>query len=478
MSRAPSPNDGPTVPQRPLSPKGDAEWVDRVIGGKYAVEGVLGRGGMGVVLKARHIRLDELVAIKVLHPTLARDQAMAARMLREARAALRLSSEHIVRAMDVDTLENGVPYLVLEYLEGHDVKSLLRERGGGLPIEEAVGISLQACRALVEAHALGVIHRDLKPGNLFIVVRPDGRRIVKLLDFGISKVNSGREAPITRNGDILGSPAYMSPEQVRGEELDGRSDIFAMGVALYEMLTGVSPFQAKGFAQTCNRVLKDEAVPLARLRPDLPPGLVAVVERCLKKNRELRFNDAESLADALSPFGPLSTRGTSQLVLPESHQQAVFKPPSLIPPGPTSAQMPDSQIFSLTSAVDHPAVSAEKRTPVSRTFLWMALIGLLIGGIAAALLLTRETEPTTATGPKAPTNEVPTVSPTIAQAPAATTGAAQAMNTASAQTKPASDQAEPSLDSPVVSATANTATPAPKIPQRAPPSDPFGERRQ
>lgn len=443
------------------------------------MEGVLGRGGMGVVLKARHIRLDEPVAIKVLHPALARDQAMAARMLREARAALRLSSEHIVRAMDVDTLENGVPYLVLEYLNGQDVKALLGERGGGLPMEEAVSIALQACRALVEAHALGVIHRDLKPGNLFIVVRPDGRRIVKLLDFGISKVNSGREAPITRNGDILGSPAYMSPEQVRGEELDGRSDIFAMGVALYEMLTGVSPFQAKGFAQTCNRVLKDEPVSLAKLRPDLPAGLVGVVERCLKKNREARFNDAESLADALSPFGPLSGRAASQMSLPESQKQAVFNPPSLIPPpSATGAQLPDSQIFSLTSAVDHPAVSAVRRAPVSRTFLWMAVVALLVGGVAAALWLTRDAEPTAATGVTALTGQAPTAFPTNAQVPAATTNNASPSNTVNVQVKPAADQNEPSLDSPAVSATANTAATVPKTPVRAPQSDPFGERRQ
>ncbi|MEZ4295918.1 MAG: serine/threonine-protein kinase [Polyangiaceae bacterium] len=300
-----------------MSRQADSGWTDRVIGGKYAVEGVLGRGGMGMVLKARHLRLDELVAIKVLHPSLASDSAMAARMLREARATLRLSSEHVVRVMDVDTLESGVPYLVLEYLEGIDLASLLRRRDDGLPVEQAVALAEQACRALIEAHALGIIHRDLKPANLFIATRPDGRRVLKLLDFGISKISTGREASITRSGDILGSPRYMSPEQIRSQPLDGRADLWSLGVVLFELLAHKPPFRVDGFAVTCRSVLHDPPASLAEARPDLPPPLIATVERCLRKNPEERFPDAASLLDALAPFGPLAARTGSQATLPD-----------------------------------------------------------------------------------------------------------------------------------------------------------------
>ena len=310
--------------------------MDRVIAGKYSVEGVLGRGGMGLVLKARHLRLDELVAIKVLHASLLNDESMAARMLREARAALRLQSEHIVRVMDVDTLENGVPFMVMEYLEGIDVSVLVRKRGGQLPWEQAVAIADQTCRALAEAHALGIVHRDLKPANLFVVERPDGRRVVKLLDFGISKLSVPREAPITKKGDILGSPRYMAPEQVRGEALDGRADLWSVGVVLYEMLAGKPPFPGDNFAITCKRVLDEAPEPLSTLRPDVPPGLCAAIHRCLEKDRGRRFPDATALRDAIAPFGALVVRTGSQASLSDlgTWDPAMSQPVPL--PAPTS----------------------------------------------------------------------------------------------------------------------------------------------
>ena len=356
---------------------GDAAWIDRVLAGKYIVEGVLGRGGMGLVLKARHLRLDELVAIKVLHASLVNDESMAARMLREARAALRLSSEHVVRVMDVDTLENGTPFMVMEYLEGTDVSSLARKRGGVLPFEQAAAIAEQTCRALAEAHALGIVHRDLKPANLFVVERPDGRRVVKLLDFGISKVNVPREAPITKKGDILGSPRYMSPEQVRGDTLDGRADLWSVGVVLYELLAGKPPFEGNNFAVTCRRVLDATPEPLAKLRPDVPPGLCAVIDRCLEKDRERRFPDALALRDALGPFGPLSARtgsisGIADLgtwSAPTSANSLVpvvgllsVAPPasSSVPPPPSSSVAPPP-----SSSVPPPASSTPGAPPVA-----------------------------------------------------------------------------------------------------------------
>ena len=482
-----------------------------MIGGKYAVEGILGRGGMGLVLKARHLRLDEPVAIKVLHQSLASDPSMAARMLREARAALRLSSEHIVRVMDVDTLENGVPYMVLEDLEGYDVASLAKKRKDPMPWEHVVAIMDQACRALAEAHALGIVHRDLKPANLFIVKRPDGRRVVKLLDFGVSKLDLPREAPITKQGDILGSPRYMSPEQVKGMPLDGRSDIWSAGVVLYELLTGTAPFAAPNFAVACRRVLDETPTPLLTLRPDVPAGLAAAIERCLEKDRDRRFPDALALRDALAPFGVLSHRSGSQMTLPDIGEllssdapAPVIPPPSpSVAPAPSSAHDPlsspsapppsappsaargaptpasssgpppssgpasamwavaDPSSPSLSADVrlshDATAIAARMR---SRRFRWIALAGLALGLAVGLTLLVRGRDATPAgdarAGEDSPEYTVSSAggagavtpgSAAFTGVPAITAATASATSGAAATASPATSSAAPSTSS-------------------------------
>ncbi len=389
------PVDGPTVPQRSLaSAPAEEKWAGRVIGGKYVVEGIIGRGGMGLVLRARHLRLDELVAIKVLHKSLSNDPTMATRLLREARAALRLQSDHAVRVMDIDLLEDGVPYLVLEHLEGTDLASFLRAREAPMSAEQAAAIGDHACRALAEAHSLGIVHRDVKPANLFVVTRPDGRRLIKLLDFGISRLTLGREAQVTRPGDILGSPRYMSPQQVLGGEPDGRSDIWSLGVVLYEILAGKSPFRGDNFARTCQSVCHDTPAPLASLRPDLPPALCAAVLRCLEKKPEDRFPDANALREALAPFGPDSLRAGTQSALPDISRILAADAPAAEADSP-SRRGPPAEAALAGQALSTEAVSstdtastADPTTLVRHTtaptakkrgLLPMALAGLAVG---------------------------------------------------------------------------------------------------
>lgn len=270
-----------------------------VLLGKYRVERVLGQGGMGMVLAARHLELGELFAIKLLLPEALENEDARNRFVREARAAARLKGEHVARVHDVGRLENGAPYMVMEYLEGSDLKALLRAQGP-LPPEQAVGYALQVCHALEEAHALGIIHRDLKPANLFLARRSSGGDRVKILDFGISKELSPAAGDLTRTGELLGTPFYMSPEQmVRTKEVDARSDVWAMGVVLYELSTGVLPFQAQTLTEVVGKVLQEEPPPPSQVRPGLPAALDAVVQRCLQKRAEHRFPSVRELADAL-----------------------------------------------------------------------------------------------------------------------------------------------------------------------------------
>ncbi|HTB76104.1 MAG TPA: serine/threonine-protein kinase [Polyangiaceae bacterium] len=207
-----------------------------ILARKYRVERVLGAGGMGVVVAACHLQLHQKVAIKFLLPEALSNAEAVERFAREARAAVKITSEHVARVIDVGTLDTGAPYMVMEFLEGHDLAQWVRLRGS-LLLEQAVDFVLQACEALAEAHALGIVHRDLKPANLFIVRGADALHAVKVLDFGISKA-AGLEVALTRTAAVMGSPLYMSPEQMAASRnVDARTNIWAMGIVLYELLT-------------------------------------------------------------------------------------------------------------------------------------------------------------------------------------------------------------------------------------------------
>ena len=206
--------------------------------GKYRVESILGEGGMGLVIKARHLVLDEQVAIKCLRDDVKLDQEAIARFMREAQAAVKLKSEHVARVSDVGTFDNGTPFIVMEYLDGQDLEVFMREAGTINPAL-AIELMLQATEALAEAHSIGIVHRDIKPTNLFITWRPDGSPLLKVLDFGISKSPMGADLSLTQTQSLLGTPAYMSPEQMRSARaVDARTDIWSLGTVLYEVLEG------------------------------------------------------------------------------------------------------------------------------------------------------------------------------------------------------------------------------------------------
>ncbi len=276
----------------------------QVLLGKYRVERVLGQGGMGIVVAVRHVELGQLHAMKFLLPTAVGHEESHERFLREAKAAARLSSEHAAKVQDVGRMENGAPYMVMEYLEGCDLKALV-SREGPLPVEDAVTYVLQVCEAISEAHAAGIVHRDLKPANLFLVRRRNGSACVKVLDFGISKQMSADGVDLTNSNAALGSPLYMSPEQMsQSKTVDVRTDIWALGVILYELLAGTSPFRGASIPGVAARVLKEEPAPLHELCKDVPRELEAVIAKCLRKCRDERFQSVEELQEALVRFAP------------------------------------------------------------------------------------------------------------------------------------------------------------------------------
>ena len=273
-----------------------------VIAGKYEILSEIGRGGMGIVVKAFHRRLGQPVALKFLLGALSRDAAAVARFFREARAAAALGSPHVVRVLDADRMPSGEPFLVLEHLEGRDLGAELRARGP-LPIAEAVSFVLDACEALALAHRHGIIHRDIKPSNLFVTVGVDGTPVVKVLDFGVAKMRRGGDGSVDRTdpASIVGSPRYMPPEQLQRADVDARADVWALAVSLFELLTGRAPFEGTTLLEICAAIALEPPTKLGALRPDAPPALAAALERALTKDREKRTPSIEAFAEAISP---------------------------------------------------------------------------------------------------------------------------------------------------------------------------------
>ncbi len=290
--------------------------VGDILAGKYRVDGVLGEGGMGVVVAAHHLQLDEPVALKFLLPAALKNADTMARFAREARAAVKIKSEHVARVIDVGTLETGAPYIVMEFLRGSDLSVWLAEKGP-LPIEQAVEFVLQGCEAIAEAHSLGIIHRDLKPANLFVVRRNDGLHSVKVLDFGISKMTqNGPDMAGTKTSLVMGSPFYMSPEQMRSsKDVTPQSDIWALGVILHELLAGQTPFSGETFPEICIKIGTEPPASLRSVRPDAPAALEAVVRKCLEKDRHLRYRDVAQLALALQEFAPKRAKASVDRIL-------------------------------------------------------------------------------------------------------------------------------------------------------------------
>jgi serine/threonine-protein kinase len=290
VSNQPPPNN-PTLP-------------GQILAGKYRVERIIGQGGMGVVVEAKHIALDERVALKFLLPDYALNPEASGRFQREARAAAKIKSEHVARVSDVGTLETGAPYMVMEFLEGNDLSKHL-ETQGVLMVPDAVDYVIQGCEALCEAHGHGIVHRDIKPANLFLTKRSNGSPLVKLLDFGISKVSGGGIDNLTKTTTAMGSALYMSPEQMQTTRgVDHRTDIYAMGISLYELLAGKQPFYADTLPQLCAEIFTGVPTPIRTLRQDVPEELAQVMEKAYARDRAHRHQSIGELVIALAPFAP------------------------------------------------------------------------------------------------------------------------------------------------------------------------------
>lgn len=279
-----------------------------LIVGKYRIEKLIGKGGMGAVFAAQHELLGQRVAVKFLLGDIVTNPEAVQRFLNEARNAAKIQSEHVCRVMDVGTAENGLPYMVLEFLEGLDLSQRL-EQHGPLGVEEVVDYTLQALEAIAQAHALGIVHRDLKPANLFLARRADGGTTIKVLDFGIAKAsNPFGEAgnhSLTSTKSMLGSPLYMSPEQLRSaKNVDARADIWAVGVIMYELLTGTVPFNGETLGELFIAILEQPAPPVMHRRGDVPQVLSEAISRSLVRAPEQRFQNVSELAQAIAPCAP------------------------------------------------------------------------------------------------------------------------------------------------------------------------------
>ncbi len=412
---------------------------------------------MGIVLEATDLPLQRRVAVKVMAPERANSDEARKRFLREARAAVRLSSEHVTRLIDVGELDDGTPFLVMEYLVGATLEQLLL-REGPPAIDVAVDWVLQALDGVAEAHRAGLVHRDLKPENLFLCERPGRPPIVKVLDFGTVKDLVTKSTKLTRTGSTMGSPAYMPPEQVRADEIDQRADVWAMGVTLYELISGHLPFGGASVMQTLAAVLRDEPVPLRMRRPAVPTELEAVVMCALSKNPAGRYASANELLGALATVRARMPRTTTVTKTLHMGQNLRFSRPDAFADTTDMNRLSDidaSRIRSRVVADDRQAAATIVLRPQrSHVALFLAALGaaIVLGGLAGFIA--------TRAPPHAPTPPSPSAS---TSASSSSVAAAPPASTTSAPEPAASAPAVPSASSAHAPA---TAAPKARTPRR------------
>jgi eukaryotic-like serine/threonine-protein kinase len=362
--------------------------IGDVVEGKYRVEQVLGAGGMGMVVKATHLRLQEPVALKFILPQVAADPSAVRRFLREAQAAAKIKSEHVVRVFDVGEHASGAPYLVMEYLEGQDLCSVLKSRGA-LPVVEAVDHVLQVCDALGEAHVLGIVHRDLKPANVFVTRDRERRPCVKILDFGISKIAAharlaGDEGALTSSAMLIGSPLYMSPEQLKcSRDVDERADIWSLGVMLFELVAGKLPFSASSVAELCANVITAQPPSVRLHRPEVPEAFANVLSRCLQKDASDRYANVGDLAQALAPFGSPGSKAIADSIarIVDSAGMGRTLPATSAPTGSVPGEKgPDTTGTAFAdSASQHRSKAAPRVWPYVAVASAVAVAGMILG---------------------------------------------------------------------------------------------------
>ena len=309
MERPPSSSPLASIPAPP--PDANDPLIGATLAERYVVERLIGAGGMARVYLARHRLIGRSVAVKILKRALADDEGLVRRFMHEGRAVGTLGHPNIVESLDMGTTPDGAPFIVLELLEGLPL-SIAIERSGTLSLGRATYIAFQIAMAVGAAHERGVIHRDLKPDNIFLVQRNGLEDHVKVLDFGVSKFVDveGSHSGHTSHGSLVGTPEYMAPEQIGGESVDRRADVYALGIILYEMLTGASPFRRTSVQETLRAVFVDDLKSLATIRPGLPAELVRVVEQATAKTRDARIGDMLELAGLLEPFMERPTPST------------------------------------------------------------------------------------------------------------------------------------------------------------------------
>jgi serine/threonine-protein kinase len=394
-----------------------------ILAGKYRVERVLGIGGMGMVLAATHLQLERHVALKLMLRETAGSPETAERFVQEARAAAEIQSEHVVRVLDVGSLDDGAPYLVMEFLRGSDLARVLRARGP-LPVVDVAGYLLQACEALAEAHALGIVHRDLKPANLFLTARADGSPLVKVLDFGVSKLTRRRPsagATLTKSRSILGTPLYMSPEQLRDTRSVGpATDIWSLGCILYELLAGAPPFVAET-AEALGALVATGPCPRVRdVRPDAPRELADAIVRCLEKDPAARFASLGDLARLLGSFAPADTApivGRVERIAAGVDRSPGAHPEDTLPFADTVHSGSPPRLAGTGAALARSGSSSPRPQPTTRAF-WIA--GAAVAVVLSVVTLSRgrwvreaAPSPAASSPPQAPPAEASRLPPPV-----------------------------------------------------------------
>jgi len=471
--------------------------IGTVIGGKYRVDGIVGRGGMGTVYRAQHLALNEPVAIKILRRDAAADEEMVTRFVREAKWVVKLRSEHVARIHDIGETDDGLPFMVMELLEGADLGQLV-EQNGAMYAPIAVDLLMQGCDAIVEAHSLGIVHRDIKPTNLYVSFRPDQTAIVKVLDFGISKAASSTDMSLTQTQSMLGTPAYMSPEQMRSaRDVDQRTDIWSLGTVLYELVEARRPFEAESFSEMCVMVAVDPPRPLTNA-----PELHDVIMRCLEKSPDQRYANVAELMVDLVPFAnnPDAARyfiTRAQRVLGLRDSQPSMQRASVSDSGPVLVTPAALPIAALTMhgprpALPSPTLSTAATTNGStrvddlrprRRGIWIGAVLALVLGVGGAVAFVKSTDdvpPAIDSPPNTPTKVVGEPAQIVVDPPATPDAAIVEAGSAGSATQTATIE-KPPVKKPTVRRPPVKKPPVKKPPEIAKPvakpkCDPFDSR--
>ncbi len=389
--------------------------IGDVLSQKYELLRLLGQGGMGAVYEARHTLIGKRLAVKFLHPQFAENSELVARFSREAQAAAAIGHRSIIDITDIGMAEDGSVYLVMEFLEGQDFGSTIQKNCGILPVEQVGYVTAQTLSALAAAHDAGIVHRDLKPDNIFLVTTGQALPDIKLLDFGISKMtHSGSpQDRLTKTGTMMGTPYYMAPEQAKGaKHIDHRVDIYAMGVIMYEALTGKVPFEAENTFALAYEILNAELVPLRSHRPDLSPEIEALVLKAVDRDMNGRFESAEEMLYAVLPFLTESARDRVTMPSKASSGERLSVEPAMpsnpiITPTPVtgsgvhqaaSGSGVGSNAPSSASSTDmawQSGIQTGHEAPRSKKGLVFGIVGgiLLVSIITAALIVVPSTPP-------------------------------------------------------------------------------------